>query len=297
MAAVTPEILVHLRRIRHVALDMDGTIYKGKTLFPFTNGFLARIAGMGIGYSFLTNNSSKSVADYAAHLRRMGVEAGDGRIHTSTLASLAFLRLQHPSLRRLFVVGTASMTAEVRAAGFDLVDDDPEAVLLGFDPALNFTRLCQAAYWLTQGRLFIATHPDRICPSDEPAVLIDCGAVCAALQSATGRVPDAVPGKPAPEMLLGLCTRIGCAPDEMAMVGDRLYTDIEMARRAGALGVLVLSGEATAAEAAAAEPPADLVLRDLNAFGDLLATARNGAHAPSAQHVAQALPDPNGGKS
>ncbi len=64
-----------LRQIRHVALDMDGTIYSGDTLFDFTRPFLAQLTALGIGYTFLTNNSSKSVKDYVARLRAMGVSA------------------------------------------------------------------------------------------------------------------------------------------------------------------------------------------------------------------------------
>jgi ribonucleotide monophosphatase NagD (HAD superfamily) len=87
-------------------------------------------------------------------------------------------------------------------------------------------------------------------------------------------LPDAVPGKPDPRMLLGLCRRTGCAPDEIAMVGDRLYTDVEMAFRAGAFGVLVLSGEATLEDVATATRKPDLVMRDLAAFGEQLQLSR-----------------------
>ena len=82
---------------------------------------------------------------------------------------------------------------------------------------------------------------------------MDCGAICACLTAATGRQP-VVLGKPDPSMLLDLCGRLGLAEGEVAMVGDRIYTDIAMAQRAGVLAVLVLSGEATAEEAAAPDP-------------------------------------------
>lgn len=279
MTTASAELLARLRRIRHVALDMDGTIYRGKTLFAFTNGFLALLHRLGITHSFLTNNCSKSLADYTAHLRGMGVAAEPGQIHTSAHAMIELLRTRHPALRRLFLIGTPSLAAEMREAGYELTaespEDAPDAVLVAFDLHLSFAAMCRAAYWIKQGRPFFATHPDRVCPTDEPTVIIDCGAVCAALESATGRAPDAVAGKPAPEMLRGLCARVGCAPEEMAMAGDRIYTDIEMARRAGALGVLVLSGEATADDAAAAQPPPDLVLRDLEQFGELLLASRS----------------------
>jgi HAD superfamily hydrolase (TIGR01450 family) len=278
--AATPigSLTDRLKRIRHVALDLDGTIYRGSTLFPFTNPFLDLLRRLGISYSFLTNNSSKSIADYAARLRKMGVPAEPAQIYISTQATLEYLKTEHPSVRRLFLLGTDSMAEEVRAAGYELTadsaTDEPDTVLVGFDLDLRFARLCRAAYWIKQGKLFVASHPDRVCPTDEPTMIVDCGAVCAALESATGRAPDAVPGKPDPRMLLGLGRRLGYRSEELAMVGDRIYTDIEMARRAGALGVLVLSGEATVADVAMQKCAPDLVVRDLEEFGQQLSAAK-----------------------
>lgn len=270
-----------LKRIRHVALDMDGTIYSGDTLFDFTRPFLAQLSALGIGYTFLTNNSSKSVKDYVARLRAMGIAATPDQIYTSTNATLEYLHEELPAVRRLFLIGTPSMSAEVAAAGFtltaDSASDEPDAVLVGFDTDLSFSRLCRAAYWIKQGKPFIASHPDRVCPTDEPTVWVDCGSVCAALEAATGRAPDAVLGKPEPQMLHGLLQKLGLKPEELLMVGDRLYTDIVMARQAGTLGVLVLTGEATRDEAERHSPPPDLVVPDISALGEQLRAARNGS--------------------
>jgi len=274
-----------LGQIRHVALDMDGTIYRGSSLFEFTNPFLASLASMGIGYSFLTNNSSKSVNDYVAHLRKLGVTASPDQIYTSTQATLEYLRTALPAGRRLFVLGTAGMSEEIAAAGYTLAADnaadEPDAVVVGFDLGLSYARLCRAAYWIKQGKPFIASHPDRVCPTDQPTVLVDCGSICAALKEAAGRGPDAVLGKPDPRMLWGLLHRQHLRPEHLAMAGDRLYTDMEMARRAGALGVLVLTGEATAEEARQHTPPPDLVVADLAELGEMLRTAQAGRVAGS----------------
>lgn len=279
---LTRETSMHqsLRRIRHVALDMDGTIYNGGTLFAFTNPFLARLTELGIGCTFLTNNSSKSVQDYVAHLRHMGVTATADQLFTSTQATLEYLREKLPAGRKLFVLGTASMRKEIAQAGYtiaaDHAGDEPDAVVVGFDTELTFARLCCAAWWIKQGKPYLASHPDRVCPTDALTVLVDCGSVCAALKAATGREPDAVLGKPDPRMLRGLLQREELRPEELAMVGDRLSTDMAMARRAGALGVLVLTGEATAAEAARLQPPPDLMVADIAEFGEMLEAARGG---------------------
>jgi HAD superfamily hydrolase (TIGR01450 family) len=262
-----------LRDIRHVALDMDGTIYKGRTLFDFTPAFLDRLSQRGIGYTFLTNNSSKSAQDYIRHLRGMGIEATPEQIYTSGLCTIHYLRTAHPRLRRLFVVGTPSLCREFELAGYVVVpeSEEPEAVIVGFDTALTYSRLCRAAYWIRQGRTFIATHPDFTCPTDEETVLVDCGSVCAALTAATGRRPEMVLGKPDPLMLEGLLARHRLAAHQLAMVGDRLMTDIAMTRAAGTLGVLVLTGEATAEDAARSEIQPDLIVPSIREFGEMLA--------------------------
>lgn len=268
------------RRVRHIALDMDGTIYSGGTLFPFTTPFLALLKELGIGFTFLTNNSSRSTRDYLAHLAQLGIPATADQLYTSTQATLAFLRRDYPQVARLFVLGTASLSAEMAEHGFVLTEDDPadepDAVIVGFDTSLVYSRLCRAAYWIKQGKPFIATHPDLVCPTDEPTVLVDCGSICAALEKAAGRGPDAVLGKPDPAMLSGILDRHHLAPEELAIAGDRLYTDMAMARRAGVLGVLVLTGETTVADAAEANLPDVLIVPDLSVFGECLRAARLG---------------------
>jgi len=278
-----------LSRIRHVALDMDGTIYSGGTLFEFTRPFLALLGNLGIGHTFLTNNSSRSARHYRAHLRKMGIFAREDELYTSTQATIEYLHERMPGVKRLFVLGTASMREEIAKAGFGLVENsvgghgdlrrakagEPDAVVVGFDTALVYRRLCRAAYWIKRGKPFIATHPDRICPTDEPTVLVDCGSICSALEKATGRGPDKILGKPNPCMLRGILQRHGLSPQNLAMVGDRLYTDLAMAQQAGAFGVLVLTGETTAPEAERHSPPPDLVVSGLAEFGQRLREARN----------------------
>lgn len=272
-----------LQNIRHLALDMDGTIYRGGTLFDFTPSFLAKMDALGIGYTFLTNNSSKSVADYLKHLARMGIEATAERLYTSTLTAVDYLREAHPEARWLYVLGTPSLCRELIAAGFVMagMDDEPDAVLVGFDTGLSFERLCKAAWWIRRGKPFIATHPDRVCPTDQPTVLVDCGSVCACLQAATGRSPTAVLGKPSPRMLAGILHQQHIEPAQLAMVGDRTYTDMAMARAAGAVGILVLTGETTEEEARAYRPSPDLILPSLYELGELLAGAKSAGDGPA----------------
>jgi NagD protein len=285
-----PELKEKLSKIRHLALDMDGTIYMGTTLFPFTIDFLSEMKANGIGYSFLTNNPSKSVADYLKKLEGLGIEADEENMYTTSLAAIDYIKSHYPSAKRLFLLGTPSMISQFEKAGFescaDNPDDVPDVLVGAFDMTLEYSRLCRAAWWASQGIPYIATNPDRVCPTDQRTVLVDCGSICKCIEHATGRKPDITLGKPDPNMLKGILERHGLKPEEIAMVGDRIYTDTAMAHNAGAFGVLVLSGETTletadaVAEDARTNPapeffPPDLICRDIKELGELLLASRN----------------------
>lgn len=272
------QLLERLRRIKHVALDMDGTIYMGMSLFDYTRPFLASLREMGITYSFLTNNPSTSIADYLLKLKGMGIEATEEEMYTTALATIDYIRRNYPTARRLFLLGTLSMIGEFERAGFESVgdsaDDRPDVVVVAFDKTLSYERLCRAAWWVQQGLPYVATNPDRVCPTDQPTVLVDCGSICKCIEHATGRQPDIVLGKPDPNMLTGVQSRYGVEAEEVAMVGDRIYTDIQMAFNAGAMGVLVLSGETTLDIVAEAPRKPDLTAESIAVLGELLRESR-----------------------
>ncbi|MNK17554.1 Ribonucleotide monophosphatase NagD [compost metagenome] len=274
---VTQDIKEQLKHIKHFALDMDGTIYNGSTLFPFTNDFLKQLKSQGIGYSFLTNNPSKSITDYLKHLDKMGITATKEEMYTSAVATINYIKNYHPSVKRLFILGTPSMIKEFEDAGFistaDNAEDRPDALVIGFDTSLIYSRLCRAAYWASQQLPYFATNPDWVCPTDQPNILVDCGSICACIEGATKRKPDIVIGKPDPQMLDGIIQKYGLKPNEIAMVGDRIYTDVQMAKNAGALGVLVLSGEATVTDVHESTVKPDIVARDLAELQELIQKA------------------------
>lgn len=272
------EELIHkLSAIRHVALDMDGTIYMGSTLFPWTKAFLAQLDALGIGYSFLTNNPSKNIDDYLHKLDKMDIQVPREKMYTSALATIDYIKTKHPEAKRLFLLGTPSMIAEFEAAGFESAPstegDIPDMLVVAFDMTLQYDRLCHAAWLATQNIPYVATNPDRVCPTDKAEVLVDCGSICKCIEHATGRKPDLILGKPDPGMLTGIASRYGLKPHEIAMVGDRIYTDVATAQNAGAFGVLVLSGETTLDTALSSNPQPDLTARTLKEFGDLLERA------------------------
>lgn len=287
---LTPELRESLSRIKRLALDMDGTIYLGSTLFPFTVDFLDSMKNAGVDYSFLTNNPTKSVADYLKKLEGMGIHADQDNMYTTSLAAIDYIKSHYPDARRLFLLGTESMISQFEKAGFESCSDDPDDVpdvlVVAFDPSLVYPRLCRACWWASQGIPYIATNPDRVCPTDQRTILVDCGSICRCIESASGRRPDITLGKPDPNMIYGIMDKYGLKPEEVAMVGDRIYTDTATAHNAGAFGVLVLSGETTietalkVAEDAASNPnpefyPPNLIVRDIKELGELILAARS----------------------
>ena len=286
---LTPELKEKLAKIKHLALDMDGTIYLGANLFPFTIDFLDGMDAIGVKHSFLTNNPTKSVADYLHKLEGMGIHATEENMYTTSLAAIDYIRKTYPKAKRLFMLGTPSMVSQFEKAGFEACADDPgdvpDVLVVAFDTTLVYPRLCRAAWWAAQGIPYVATNPDRVCPTDLPVILVDCGSLQKCIEHATGRRPDIVLGKPDPTMLQGIMVRHGLQPEEIAMVGDRIYTDTAMAHNAGAVGVLVLSGETTletaekVAEDARTNPdpefyPPDVIVRDIAELGELIRAAK-----------------------
>lgn len=271
---ISPELLNKIKKIKHVALDMDGTIYNGTTLFPFTISFLNKLKELGISYSFLTNNPSKSIEDYLKKLENLGISATEEEMYSSAVATIDYLKNNYPEAKRLFILGTPSMIKQFEKAGYisteDSAEDIPDALVVAFDMTLTYERLCRAAWWAKQNILYVATNPDRVCPTDQPVVLVDCASIYSCIETATGRKPDIVLGKPQKEMLDGILTSKKLKPEEVAMVGDRIYTDMMMAHNAGAFGVLVLTGEATLDDAKKADPELDIILPSIETLGNLI---------------------------
>lgn len=226
-------------------LDMDGTIYLGNRLFEWTIDFLREIRERGGRYLFLTNNSSKSVADYVAKLSKMGIEATEDDFLTSSQATSRYL-VQNYRDKKMYVFGTRSLKAEFASKGLNITDkleDGIEALVMGFDTELTFSKLEDACKLLNNDIPYIATNPDWVCPTEYGSVP-DCGSVSVMLKNATGKWPKFI-GKPEPEMVYLAMEKAGCSKEETVVIGDRIYTDIASGLNAGVCTVLVMSGETT----------------------------------------------------
>ena len=261
-----------LNRMKLFLFDMDGTLYLGNRLYPFTIELLETIRSCGGKYLFITNNSSKSVNDYVKKLKDMGIEAGRDDFMTSSQATAYYLHRHHEG-KKLYVCGTESLKDELRLEGFTVTTrlEDVECVVMGFDTELTFQKLHDVSYLLlTRPELpYIATNPDLVCPTEFGSVP-DCGSVCIGIKNATGREPVVI-GKPSPLMAQLAMEKMGIGKEQTCVVGDRIYTDVKSGLNAGVTGILVMSGETTPEILAESVERPHLVLEDA---GEILAVLR-----------------------
>jgi len=257
-----------LARTRCFLLDMDGTFYLGDRLLPGALEFIDLLRRRRTAFLFLTNNSSRSRREYADKLRRLGLDLPDEQIFTSGEATARYLKKQSPGAR-LYVVGTPPLEAEFDAHGFQRVEDAPQFVVLGFDTTLTYAKLWKLCDFVRAGVPYIATHPDINCPTDG-GFMPDIGAMIRLVAASTGREPDVVVGKPHPPMVEALTEKTGLPASAIAMVGDRLYTDIALGK-AGLTTVLVLSGETGRDDLTGSPFQPDYVMADLAELAAVLA--------------------------
>ena len=251
------EIPRTLEGIKAVFLDLDGTLYLGNNVIEGALNFLSRLEEKGIQRFFLSNNSSRSVTQYVEKLQGMGVPATSEDILLSTHDLLAWLSVN--GISETYLVGTSGMRQMLEDAGVSTDSTEPQYVVLGYDTEITYEKLSTASVHLHRGIPMVASHPDTVCPSPDGG-LPDTGAYMDLFEATTGVRPEHVCGKPNAGMILHKVESLGLLPEQCAMIGDRLYTDMEMAERAGVHGILVLSGEATVTDLGAAPQNPSLVV-------------------------------------
>ncbi|MBQ6926431.1 MAG: HAD-IIA family hydrolase [Kiritimatiellae bacterium] len=249
-------------------LDMDGTIYLGNRLFPCTIPFLNCVKEQGKRFLFLTNNSSKNRLAYVGKLSKMGIAVEPDDVFTSGEATTIYMRKAYPGAR-VFVMGMPTLEEEFREAGFEVVRDKPDCLVLGFDQFFDYEKMTLLCNLVRSGIPYIATHPDFNCPV-ENGFIPDIGAMIAYVQAATGRLPDKVVGKPHAGIAQAVMEKYGVEASGLAMVGDRLYTDIALGAEAGITSILVFSGETTREDYAKSDVRADYCFEDLSGITDAL---------------------------
>ena len=257
-----------LKNVKLFLFDMDGTLYLGDRLFDFTKELLCRIKQSGGKYMFMTNNSSKSVVDYIKKLERLGISTEYDDFITSSQATAYYLKKHHNGAK-LYVCGTASLKAELEGNGFAVTEnlDEVDLIVMGFDTELTFKKLEDVSrLLLTRDIPYIATNPDLVCPT-EFGFVPDCGSVCDMLYNATGKRPVFI-GKPEALMPQLAMEKTGIDRTQTAVIGDRIYTDVKSGVNAGAVSVLVLSGEATLDDLKTSDVTPDLCLENCGVIID-----------------------------
>jgi HAD superfamily hydrolase (TIGR01450 family) len=243
-----------LDRYDLVILDLDGVVYLGAEAIPGAADAIGRLHAGGRRVAYATNNAGRTPQEVAALLVSLGIQATADEVVTSPQAAGRLLAQRLPARAPVLVVGADALRAQVDAVGLTPVDSaqaDPVAVVQGYGPEVGWRQLAEATVAIRGGALWVATNADRTLPSPR-GPLPGNGALVAALSTALDRAPDVVVGKPEPGLFVEAATRAGAR--RPLVVGDRLDTDIEGARRAGMDSVLVLTGVAGARDVLDAPP-------------------------------------------
>ena len=259
---------MNLQDVKCFLLDMDGTFYLGGQLIEGSLSFIEKVQATGRDFLFLTNNSSHNANFYVEKLARMGLTVGRSKVLTSGEATADKLNELYPG-KRAFVLGNEYLVEELKEAGIPIDQENPEIVVAGYDTTLDYKKMTAVCDFVRAGLPYIATHPDFNCPT-ETGFAPDLGAIMAFIEASANRRPDLIVGKPNPGIVEAALRRTGLRVDQLAMVGDRLYTDIETGRRSGMLSILVMSGETTEAMLAASEIKPDLKFGRVADMNELL---------------------------
>lgn len=263
-----------LSDVKAFLFDMDGTLVLGDQVIDGANELLRYLEKEDLYYAIVTNNSSNSAAFYADKLTRLGLEVPHERIITSAHATIDWLK-HHAPVAKLYVVGTAALEEELRRAGFVLVPPDAneaDIVVMGFDTTLTYEKLVAATRFVLRGARLIATNPDLRCPVVE-GFIPDCGSITRVIELTTG-VKATYLGKPEPEIVKAALRGRNINLEDVAFVGDRLYTDVATARKNGLVSVLVLTGETSADQLPEQTLQPDFVFHSVRQLYDALRIAR-----------------------
>jgi len=235
----------NLKDIKLFLLDQDGTLYLSDRVIEGAAAAVRAIRSAGKKVCFLTNNSSKSTANYLAKLTRLGFAPKEEEIYTSGLATIEYIKQHYQQDATVYILGTRALEHEFLSRGIKVAKNKPDIVVVGYDNEMTYKKLSEACLHLLAGAKLIATHPDLTCPADGGLFLPDTGSFLALIKAATGRDPDAICGKPTAPIAEGIARHYGVPAEQTAMVGDRLATDIRFAEVFGYKSILVMTGETT----------------------------------------------------
>jgi 4-nitrophenyl phosphatase len=233
-----------------ILADLDGTVYRGRTLIPGVEKVYHDLLRKGVKWLFLSNNATRLASDIAQSLRGLGLEASDDQVVNSAAALLHVISISYRG-SRVLVVGEAVLVQGLEQAGAIVVDDpiQTDVVVVALDTGLTYDKLKRAHIALQHGALFWATNMDHAFPV-ENGFYPGAGSIVAALATAADRPPDRVFGKPSTDMATIALELLHLPRESCLVVGDRMETDILFARNAGIDSALVLTGATAAVDVA-----------------------------------------------
>jgi 4-nitrophenyl phosphatase len=258
--------------LRGALIDLDGVVYTGSEPIPGAAAFLAHARERGLRFLLVTNNSTASPDVVAQRLAAMDIPVQPGEVLTSGQAAAAYVRQHSPAPARVRIIGETGLYQAAREEGLIATEDGEPVdwVLAGLDRAFTYEKLTAATRAIRTGARFVATNADALLPIEGGQVIPGAGSIVAAIQTATATEPVVV-GKPQPALFEhGLRRLGGLGAAEVAMIGDRIDTDVLGGQRAGLRTILVLSGVTTVQQAQLAVVQADAVVLNLAAVADLL---------------------------
>lgn len=234
----------NIKKKKLFLLDIDGTISFDSTLFDGTLDFMNHVRAVGGKYIFITNNSTKSIADYVDKFLKLGVVVDESNFLTSSYATGLYLKEKYKD-QLIFLLGTKSFVEEMKGFGLQVteqLEDQIAAAVVAFDNELTFDKLVNISQLLqTRAVDYLATNPDLVCPV-EFGFIPDCGAICDMIEKATKRQPKYI-GKPNGLIVDLALEGTGFTKEETIVIGDRLYTDIACGINGQVDTVAVFTGE------------------------------------------------------
>ena len=255
--------MVDLNWVRGMIIDMDGVLWRGRTILDGVPELFEYLQANGLPYILATNNATATPDGFAERLRHASMDVPTERIVTSALATSSYLAERYPGSARVLVIGDNGLRTALSEAGFSIVEraDEAEAVVVGMDPTVNWRRLAEATLAIRAGAFFVGTNPDPSFPTERGQVPGN-GAILAALQAASGQQPVVI-GKPEPHLYRQAINAMGVKPEQTLILGDRLETDIRGGIELGSPTALLLTGVTDKATVKASDIKPTYVFEDL----------------------------------
>lgn len=256
-----------LKKVKCFILDLDGTVYLGNKILDGSIKFLKELEKDNIEFKFFTNNSSKNAKFYINKIKKMGYNLNDDMMLISNHVIINYIKENMPN-KKVFILGNEYLKKDFREANIDVVNDNADIVVAGFDTSLVYENVSKACEFIRNGATFLGVNPDFNCPTED-GFIPDCGSICSMITASTGAVPEFF-GKPSQHTLKYIIKDTGFKEDEIAFVGDRLYTDIAIGKDNESVTILVLSGEAKLEDLAKSEVQPTLIFDSLGGVKNVL---------------------------